>query len=283
MEGRLSHKVIVDETIKIINSLNFKPTIRQVFYQLVSRQIINNTKDHYNSMNRMLVTARKRKIIPYSAFVDKTRKIQNYSKVYNTHWRTTLNYIFNLIEGDPLTENYGQDEIIVFHLEKEALAGFFEQVILSNSILVVGKGFSSLSQLYTLDQTLKENPRTCYYYSFSDYDPSGLAIQNSFLDWCMELGILFEGMYRAGLTIEQVKEFKLPINYKKAKDTRAKDWQGGVVELDALDPNYLMNLITEICNSHWNNETKGKRDLINNAKKGIYSKRLRKELRKVGE
>jgi len=51
-------------------------TLRQVYYQLVSKQIIENNQSKYQSLSNMLVEARQENIIPWEWIEDRVRQPQ---------------------------------------------------------------------------------------------------------------------------------------------------------------------------------------------------------------
>src|SRR6516225_10503798 len=54
-------------------------TVRQVFYQLVSRQVIENTRGAYQSVSKALVAARRDGTIPWEQIEDRLRRPRHVS------------------------------------------------------------------------------------------------------------------------------------------------------------------------------------------------------------
>jgi len=50
---------------------------------------------------------------------------------------------------------------------------------------------------------------------------------------------------RIAVTREQIERYKLPTRPAKAGDTRARDWEGGCVEVDAMPPAELRRLVQD--------------------------------------
>ncbi|HEX9412404.1 MAG TPA: hypothetical protein VF916_02785, partial [Ktedonobacterales bacterium] len=66
---------IIDEAREILAA--FHPmTLRQVFYQLVSRQAVENTQGRYDAVGDALVAARKDGSIPWEWIEDRTRGVR---------------------------------------------------------------------------------------------------------------------------------------------------------------------------------------------------------------
>lgn len=56
--------------------------------------------------------------------------------------------------------------------------------------------------------------------------------------------------HKIAITLEQIAEYNLPERPTKTTDRRAKNWQGGSVELDALDPDDLQEIVRETIEQH---------------------------------
>ena len=51
-------------------------TVRQVYYRLVSRQVIENTRSGYQSVSKALVAARREGLIPWAHIEDGLRRLR---------------------------------------------------------------------------------------------------------------------------------------------------------------------------------------------------------------
>ena len=83
-------------------------------------------------------------------------------------------------------------------------------------------------------------------FHLGDYDPSGHGAADSAENSLHEhfgCNLLFE---RIAVTENQIRELNLPTRPVKLSDSRAKNWKGSeCVELDAMDPGYMQNLVEE--------------------------------------
>lgn len=61
------------ETAKEILKTDQLMTVRQVYYELVSRQVIENTRSQYQAVSNALVVARKSGEIPWDWIEDRLR------------------------------------------------------------------------------------------------------------------------------------------------------------------------------------------------------------------
>jgi len=72
--------VVKNEIVPFFESEGVKPTLRTIFYALVSKNIIPNTRSSYNRLSRVLVKARQKGIFEWDFLEDKTRYvIRNFS------------------------------------------------------------------------------------------------------------------------------------------------------------------------------------------------------------
>jgi len=110
----------------------------------------------------------------------------------------------------------------------------------------VCRGFPSLTSLNRAAKTYKLAKRAGKEVSIlylGDHDPSGKAIDKAIQrtmekDFSMPLN--FE---RLAIQPEQIERYGLPTRPVKANDSRARDWQGGCVEIDTLRPEQITGLV----------------------------------------
>jgi hypothetical protein len=81
---------------------------------------------------------------------------------------------------------------------------------------------------------------------FGDLDPSGVDIarnvEERLSEFTQEAYVNFE---RVAVTVEQVELWGLPVRPTKRTDTRSNGWVGGSVELDAIDPDQLREMVRD--------------------------------------
>ena len=88
--------------------------------------------------------------------------------------------------------------------------------------------------------------------TLGDFDPSGVnageKIEETLRELAPDADIEFE---RIAVTPEQIADWDLPTRPTKASDTRSKGFGSAIsVELDAIDPNVLRNLVRETIEQH---------------------------------
>jgi len=276
--------LIIAKVKEIISRYNLKEyTLRQLYYALVKDLIIENTISQYKALSKYLVYARKNGLIPYNIIKDKTRKVESNISTYYWNWRNSVNSSIESIKYAPsisFDRNLYQDKICLIMLEKQALEGIFSNTLGSMSVLVVCRGYNSLSQLYELRKKLDNEKREINVYSFSDFDPSGLDIERNFREQMNDLGISFNSFKRVALTKEQIEKYNLPYAPTKTSDSRSSTWKAkGVVELDALEPPILIQMIKDCVNENWNSEVANRRydlqKVLQRRANKLYAKRLK--------
>src|SRR5262249_2856588 len=145
-----------------------------------------------------------------------------------------------------------QELYVEVWLEKDALAGVLYPVTGQWDVpLMVTRGYPSLSFLYGAAEAIAAVGKPAHLYYFGDYDPSGLditrAVEKGVREFAPEADIHFE---RVAVTPEQIKEWDLPTRPTKQTDSRAKRFEGESVEVDAIEPRQLRELVEQCITQH---------------------------------
>jgi hypothetical protein len=223
-------------------------TVRQVFYRLVSRGAIAKTETEYKAtVCRLLGTMRLARTVPFNWIADNTRwmrKPKTYSGLRAALSQTARTYRRALWDSQP---TYAE-----VWLEKDALAGVLYEVTESWDVpLMVTRGYPSLSYLYEAAEAIGAADKPAHLYYFGDYDPSGLDIARNVEDRLGEFApwaeIHFE---RVAVTPEQVAHWGLPTRPTKLTDSRSPGFLGESIEVDAIPPDALRDLVRECIERH---------------------------------
>jgi hypothetical protein len=217
-------------------------TVRQVFYRLVSQGVIDKNEQEYKGrVCRLLTDMRLSGTIPFGWIADNTRWMRKpitYSSVKQALRRTAEHYRRALWDN--------QDVYVEAWLEKDALAGVLSPVTFEWDVpLMVVRGFSSLSYLYEAAEAIQAQGKPAHLYYLGDRDPSGvhidLNIEKRLRQFAPEAEIHFK---RIAVTEAQIAELSLPTRPTKTTDSRSKSFKGESVELDAIPPVVLRDLVT---------------------------------------
>lgn len=213
-------------------------TLRQLYYQLVSRDIIPNQQIEYVRLSNILKKGRMAGIVDWDAIEDRVRKPQI------PYWVHDIpDAINDTVRQYRLNRMKGQDSNIEVWVEKDALSNVLERVTQKYHLrLMVNRGYSSCSAMYDAFRRLRSGDTILY---FGDHDPSGLDMIRDVRERLQDFGIEVD-VVPVALTMEQIKKFNPPPNPTKVSDPRA-DWyisQWGYTswELDALPPKELISL-----------------------------------------
>jgi hypothetical protein len=221
--------------------------VRQVHYQLVTRGAIAKTEQDYKSVCRLLVEMRRAGRVDYHAIADNTRWMRKPSSwlsleaaLEQTH-RTYRRALWD-----------DQSVYVETWLEKDALAGVLYQVMSTWDVpLMATRGFASLSFLHSAAEAIAASRRRACLYYFGDRDPSGVLIDRKIEQTLRELAphatISFE---RVAVTEEQIARWRLPARPTKRTDSRARNFAGDSVEVDAIPPRELRALCEHCITQH---------------------------------
>lgn len=235
-------------------------TLRQLHYQLVTRNWIINHDTAYKKLGTILDDLRYSGEIDWDAIEDRGRV------PFLPYWVRDVDHaIQDTIDQYRLDLQDGQENHIEVWTEKDALSGILRRVTTPYHVrLVVNKGYTSSTAIYSAYQRfvqameIDKNVSVLY---FGDHDPSGLDMVRDIKDR-LELMFskgdnyhLFEysdipsrfKIIHIGLTKAQIRQYNLPPNPTKLTDTRSAKYveQHGRTcwEVDALNPRTLISIV----------------------------------------
>ena len=117
--------------------------------------------------------------------------------------------------------------------------------------LMVARGYASLSFLHSAAEYIGSIDVPTYIYHLGDFDPSGVnageKIEQTLKEMAPQAEIHFQ---RIAVTPEQIREWDLPSRPTKASDTRARNFGDISVELDAIPPDRLRQLVEGAIERH---------------------------------
>jgi hypothetical protein len=224
-------------------------TLRQIYYQLVSKLVIENKKTEYVMLSKLLCEARLKGLIDWDVMEDRAR-VFKYNSGYNNNQHFITNEFKYFLSNYQRDLQQSQDKYIEIWIEKDALSSLFNRVCKKYCInLVVCKGFSSMTFLNNYKNRLShrkdKQPIILY---FGDLDPSGLMITKSIRDTLTSKLNIDLTVKRIALSRDHVEKYNLPNSPDalKENDTRAKNYikEYGflAVELDSLRPDILLEI-----------------------------------------
>ena len=228
----------INDILEEYKSDGYVLTLRQLYYQLVSKDVIPNNDKEYTKLSNILKKGRMAGVVDWASIEDRVRipKIPYYV-------RDVKQAIKDTIEQYRIDRMRGQSNKIEIWVEKDALSNVLYRVSSKYHIrLMVNRGYSSVSAMYDAYKRLNNGDVILY---FGDHDPSGMDMIRDVKDRLAEFGIDID-VRPVALTMEQIKKFNPPPNPAKITDPRAKRYieKYGKTswELDALPPKELIRL-----------------------------------------
>jgi len=235
-----------NEIIAEYQAQGFDLTLRQIYYQYVSRDLIPNTQRSYKNLGGVINDARLAGMVDWNAIVDRTRELRDLS-----HWNGPADIIEACSQQFHIDKWAGQPYRPEVWIEKDALVGVFERVCQELDVpLLSCRGYTSQSEMWGASQRLlryKSKKQTPFILHFGDHDPSGKDMSRDIVD---RLELFTDGevkFQRLALNMDQVERYSPPPNPAKVTDSRAKgyiaEFGDESWELDALEPRVLDALV----------------------------------------
>lgn len=261
-------------------------TVRQLYYQLVAQGVIEKTEQAYKLTVRECTRLRLEGRLPWSHLADHTRWM------HKPDLQNSLNEFLSQSQALYRRDLWKAQNIHVeVWIEKDALTGVFDHVTSEFGVgLFPCRGYPSIAFLHSAAVNLAcklRSGKPCHLYYFGDYDPSGVDIPRNVVERLRMFvpQSLVAMDFRAGTAIdlvrehlhfqsvavtpEQITELNLPTRPTKRSDSRAKEWSGGCVELDAIHPTELRRMTAALITQHIDSEQWESSQQIENAERDI--------------
>jgi hypothetical protein len=242
---------VVEQANRIITEYQaqgFELTLRQLYYQFVSRGLIPNSQKEYKNLGSVINDARLAGLIDWDHITDRTRNLRSLST-----WNDPSDIINSAALGYRIDMWENQRNRIEVWVEKDALVGVLEGVCNELRVPFFScRGYTSQSEMWVASQRLlkwEERNQEAVILHLGDHDPSGIDMSRDIQDR-LELftggRIEFE---RLALNMPQVKQYDPPPNPAKLTDSRCEGYMAihgdESWELDALEPAVIVQLIRD--------------------------------------
>jgi hypothetical protein len=271
-----SSKLMISHANSIIEEYQrqgFKLTLRQLFYQFVSRDLIPNTTKSYKNLGSIINDGRLAGEIDWLAIEDRTRHVHR-----QPHWDSPADIVEAAAQSFRIDKWVGQKYRPEVFIEKEALAGVMEGICDELDIPFLScRGYVSQSEMWSSAMRLKhmaeEQNQTPIILHFGDHDPSGIDMTRDITE---RIDMFMGGveLRRLALNMNQVEEYNPPPNPAKITDSRFAEYERKFGdqswELDALEPKLLVELVRkeveslrddDLYQEREDEEASGKKDL----------------------
>jgi hypothetical protein len=235
-----------NEIIAEYQDQDFRLSLRQLFYQFVSRGLLANDQSQYRRLQHTLVNARNAGLVDWDAIEDRTRVLEEWTTFRNP--AEAIDVVARQYREDPWLKQQYRPEVWI---EKEALIGVIEDVCKEYLVpYLAHRGGNSASVMYEAGKrfaAILDHGQTPVVFHLADHDPTGIHMTEDTerrLEMYADEWIRVD---RLGLTMAQVRRYRPPPNMAKESDTRYDEYrrQFGTQcwELDALSPTVIADLI----------------------------------------
>lgn len=226
----------------------FELTLRQLYYQFVSRDFIPNNMRSYKNLGDVINDARLAGLIDWNAIVDRTRNLQKLA-----HWSTPAEIVEACAKQFRLDKWEDQKRRVEVWIEKDALVGVIEGVCNELDVPYFScRGYTSQSEMWAGAQRLRDHLRcgqTPLILHLGDHDPSGKDMTRDIEARLAEFAGREIEIDRLALNMPQIEQYDPPPNPAKTTDSRAADYIAEFGEesweLDALEPAVIATLIRD--------------------------------------
>lgn len=240
-----------DQVCRSYAAQGFTLTLRQLYYQFVSRDWIPNKDEEYKRLGDLVSKARRAGLLDWDHIVDRGRHLSG-----NTHWDSPAEIIRSAAYGYQIDTWDDQDSRVEVWVEKEALVDVIGRPARTWDVdWFACKGYVSDSSIWQAGRRLAgyvrrgQDPIVLH---LGDHDPSGMDMSRDIEERLR----LFMGdgghrldVRRIALNMDQIEAYAPPPNPAKVTDSRSgayiDQYGDSSWELDALDPTVLAGLIDD--------------------------------------
>jgi hypothetical protein len=246
-------------TIRLANEIcaayqaqGYDLTLRQLYYQFVSRDLIPNSDKEYKRLGETINAARLAGEMDWNYIVDRTRNLRDLA-----HWNSP-EQIVGAVANQYRTDRWAnQPTYVEVWVEKDALVGVIANACEPLDVPYFScRGYTSQSELWGAARRIlrrNEAGQKAVVIHLGDHDPSGIDMSRDIAER-LELFEAEATVHRIALNRDQVDQYQPPPNPAKLTDARAKGYirRHGPYswELDALDPTTLGSLIRSTVLAH---------------------------------
>jgi len=258
-----SYNEVVLESLKVFRQYDTALTLRQLYYRLVSKHLFSNTINSYKRLSRLMVRARETRDVPVNCLEDRSRRILGRGDTGYNSAEDFLKQRFANLQSSWKSFNMprwdDQPVYLVVSLEKDALSRLVSDIANRYAVRTFPtRGYPSFTYVQNMASyirnRLKDKPTVVLY--FGDFDPSGIDIERDLTERLAKYDAGDFSVQRVALNSDQIEQYKLPPMPVKKSDARAEsfveEYGNMTVELDALEPNVLKNLVQQAILSHIN-------------------------------
>jgi hypothetical protein len=244
---------VCNKIIREYTAAGYILTLRQLYYQLVSRDIIPNRQSEYKRVGSIVNDGRLAGLIDWNALEDRTRNVKSIS-----HWDSPEQIVEAIADQYAIDKWEDQEIRPEVWIEKDALVGVIERICNELDISYFScRGYTSQSEMWGAAQRFikhAKNGQITHVIHLGDHDPSGIDMSRDieerirmFMEYHIGTSKNLFDFTRIALNRDQIDLYQPPPNPAKSTDSRFQgymDIHGDESwELDALEPQVLADLV----------------------------------------
>jgi hypothetical protein len=226
----------------------YRLSLRQLYYQLVARDYIENSIKSYKRIGNLVSDSRLAGMLDWGMIEDRGREVHE-----NSHWTTPAGILKSAAYSFRMDRWVNQPSYVEVFVEKDALSGILLPVCRDLDVkFTANKGYSSSTAMYEAAKRIvnaAEDGKDVHIIYLGDHDPSGIDmtrdIRERFALFTRE-DVTFD-VHRLALNYEQVEQWNPPENPAKETDSRyeayVEKFGESSWELDAVEPATLGELV----------------------------------------
>lgn len=247
---------VMDDILVDYQGQGYRLTLRQLYYQLVARGIIENSIKSYNRIGNLVSDARLAGELDWEMIEDRTREV-----VTPPMWKSPAEIVQAAAEQFAIDRWEDQKIHVEVMVEKAALEGILIPVCRELGIrFTANRGYSSSSTMYEAAQRMQEKilkgHKAIVVVYLGDHDPSGIDMTRDVEERLRQLARIPDEylrvlhVIRAALNMDQVEQWNPPENPAKTTDSRYASYMSqfgdSSWELDAIEPAELVKIVRDI-------------------------------------
>jgi len=240
--------VNITDILEDLGQQGYVLTLRQLYYQLVSKAIIPNDVREYHNLGRVVSKGRLAGLIDWRMIEDRVRVPKS-----NSHWIDGAQILQSAARGFYMDRWKDQKMHVEVWCEKDAVSNIIVPVCEEWDVLfMANRGYSSQSAMYDAynryyDAECSDKLGVLIY--LGDHDPSGMDMARDIEDRLLTFGLQNTVVYRVALNMSQIQQYQPPKNPAKLTDSRSANYimqyGNSSWELDALSPAVLSKIVED--------------------------------------
>lgn len=239
---------VANDIIASYRRQGYTLSLRQLYYQFVSRNLIANTERSYKNLGNLITKGRMAGLISWTAIEDRNRGRSGW------YIQEDVEEIISDLPRQFAVDMWANQSFYVeVWVEKDALSSVIERACRKYRVPYMAcKGYLSASEAWRAGKRYEDAMcagKEPVIVHLGDHDPSGIDMTRDNQDRVTMFSNSFMSVEtrRIALNMDQIDEYSPPPNPAKVTDSRAADYIANYGrtswELDALEPSVVEALV----------------------------------------